>query len=232
MPDVRSLKMSGSIRGGREIGRLRPHPIMAFLFYGILATPYDDAVYMACTAHFGGLARRTELPFDGFAISTGPAPMPWVGDATKGPDLEVDSTAAEMIEFSQTFPETTFVYLYAEFGGGNGEYAGFVFRAGRRIHDEPFRDQVGDYGPLERLVSHLGVDLHGNPYFEPLRRGFFERGDPMPPIRIDPAIQAAQDQRVGAITANYRQAMQPAVARAPTKKTFWARLLSGKLRRY
>lgn len=142
---------------------------MSFIFSGIFAKAGTD-VLEDFRKHFGGVGRTFEKPFVGLGVRlVSPAVNT---DADDGTDNDY---ATALIKFSERYPATTFVYLYAECFGGSCEYAGFAFRGGQRIHDDPFRDVGEDYSILSRLVAHLGVQTGG--YFEPLERNFF--GDPL-----------------------------------------------------
>jgi hypothetical protein len=146
---------------------------MSFVFSGIFANAGVD-VLDDFREYFGGVGRTIEKPFVGMGVRlVGPAVNT---DPEKGTDNDY---ATALINFSARHPVTTFVYVYAECFGGPCAYAGFAFRGGQRIHDEPFRDIAEDYSVLSRLVAHLGVETGG--YFEPLERNFF--GDPLAPGR-------------------------------------------------
>ena len=190
---------------------------MPFDFSGIFGTSGDE-VLVAFRAQFGGVGKRIHSPFGGFGVSrVGMAISRLADDPEVGPDLESEAFAEELIAFSARFPDTTFVYLYAECFGGTCEYAGFAFREGRRIHDEPFRDVAGDDGPLKRLVAYLSADLGKSGYFEPLRRDFFTRTEPP---------QVPQSARVSALSERLAHAMEDVPAAKP-KSTIWSRLFGG-----
>ncbi len=199
---------------------------MPFNFSGIFATTSDDphALLKTFRARFGGLARSIESPFSGFGVShVGRAISLFPDDPDGGPDPDAEALAIELVEFSATCPNATFVFLYAECFGGTCEYAGFAFRAGRRIHDEPFRDVAGDTGPLKRLVSCLGIELDGHGYFEPLSRDFFSQTTPYRGSKSETFIPSERARKLGEKLAN---AWAPA-AGPPPKRSLWRRLFGG-----
>jgi len=154
---------------------------MPFNFSGIFATTSDapHTLLAGFLARFGGIGRPIESPFLGFGVSHMEMAMSlFPDDPESGPDPEAEALARDLIDFSATCPNATFVFLYAECFGGTCEYAGFAFRAGQRIHDEPFRDVAGELGPLKRLVSYLNIELDSRGYFAPLSRDFFSHTTP------------------------------------------------------
>lgn len=189
---------------------------MSFRFSGIFARA-DAEVLDALQKEFGDLGKMILSPLVGLAYPVGQAIAIPADD-----DPESNASAEQLIAFSRGFPSVTFVYVYAECFGGVCEYAGFVFRDGQRIHDELFRDRVGDLSPLKRLVSFLDVELGAGGYFAPLSRDFFFRSSSTPSgLAVEPT------ERVRQLSEMLARAWEPAPADR-RKSTFWNRLFGGR----
>lgn len=204
---------------------------MAFNFSGIFVTANDEplALLQRFLERFGGIGRSIESPFLGFGVTfVGMAISMFPDDPERGPNPKAEALARELVDFSETCPEATFVYLYTDCFGGVCEYAGFAFRDGRRIHEEPFRDVPGDSGPLKRLISYLGIELDGRGYFEPLSRDFFSnqtpyRGTRYLGLRKEPFTPS---ERVRELSARLAHAWAP-ITDPPPKRSLWRRILGG-----
>jgi hypothetical protein len=205
--------------------------LMSFNFSGIFAKANADphALLQTFRARFGGIGRSIESPFLGFGVShVGRALSLFPNDPECGPDPKAEALAKELVDFSATCPDATFVFLYAECFGGVCEYAGFAFRGGQRIHEEPFQDEAGDVGPLKRLVSYLGIELGDPGFFEPLSRDFFSHETPYRGMagRGLKKVPFVPSERVCELSAKLANAWAPAID-PPPKRSLWRRLFGG-----
>ena len=132
---------------------------MAFTFSGIFADG-DQQVMSALLREVAGTGRIIDQPFRGFGVQF-------------GPDRYGQQFAEgfPLVQWSQSFPAVTFVYLYAECFGGACDHAGFAFRSGQILQDFEFDESDT---PLRELLRHLGVELGERTFFAPLERGYFD----------------------------------------------------------
>lgn len=79
----------------------------------------------------------------------------------------VTNIRRELVEFSRSHPENTFVIASAECWGGDCDYEGFVCRGGRII-------SKARRGPasLRPLLDHLGIPDEEQQYFFPFTQHF------------------------------------------------------------
>ena len=102
-------------------------------------------------------------PFQGFVCR-------FEADFDSGPE---SAHSLALLEWSRRHPAVIFVYLHVECDGGECINAGFVFRDGNVVHEEPFDGaSKGSPEPLRRLMFFFGVDLGPRAFFAPLTRGF------------------------------------------------------------
>ncbi|MGB7158053.1 MAG: hypothetical protein WBD40_08300 [Tepidisphaeraceae bacterium] len=163
---------------------------MGFDFSGIFANG-DAAVMEDFRREFCGVGRLITSPFVGFGVAfvEQAVPVPTPED-----DPESIAAAERIVAFSARHAQFTFAYVYAECFGGVCEYAGFACRNGQRIQDEPFRDVVGDYEVLRRLLVPLGIDVGPSAIFEPLERDYFPSPFRRSPINTAAAVPRRDNQ--------------------------------------
>jgi hypothetical protein len=111
-----------------------------------------------------GDGRIIDDPFEGLGVA-------FSHDYEVG-DAQSPSTFP-LIPWSKKYPELTFVYVWVECWGGECEEAGFVFRNGEVVHEEPGGISQPPESPLRRLLRHIDVDIGDCGIFAPLHRGYF-----------------------------------------------------------
>ncbi len=148
---------------------------MGFQFAGFFAqgerTLLDDALnrWPSCDG------RRITEPFQGFGIAV-PSYALTYGDTDEEEEQARElayALEAELVDWSQRYPDVRFVFINADCFGGKCFYSGYICQSGvilDRVKNAPMSDGDG----LPRLVRALGVELDTSGYFAPLTRGFFD----------------------------------------------------------
>ncbi len=112
--------------------------------------------------------KAIEGPFKGMAIAS-----PYINKADTEEEYEKANDVGydleeNLPEFSKQYPETVFVFVEVDCTGGTCLYKGYVCKNGETIAKEKGK------GALKPLINHLGIELNGEQFFEPFKRGFFE----------------------------------------------------------
>lgn len=132
----------------------------------------DPAILDAARRKWRGCLTRTiDKPFQGVGIADPGADRcyPLVFNAAQEEEHQriANSMKAELLSFSEKFPNTVFVYIEANRIGDLRSYEGSAVSNGLSLCNHAGEDA------LKKLVAYLDVSLDESLQFEPFTRGYF-----------------------------------------------------------
>lgn len=152
---------------------------MGYEFAGFFALAEPSVLEDAVATWIGCRGRTIMEPFHGIGVAVPERALTYGEPPGEGEwARELAHTLEEtLVEWSQRYPATQFVFVRAECFGGACQYWGYVCQNGA-IQERAKDPDMGHGDALQRLVRALGVNFgEESRYFAPFTRGYF---DPTP----------------------------------------------------
>jgi hypothetical protein len=153
-----------------KIGR-----VMSYIFNGFFALATEPVLESALHRWPFCRGRMIDHPFKGIGVDAALWPNHFTVEEAEAHRQRLHDFDRSFSEWTQEFPDVTFVKIWVECFGGQCDYWGYVCCNGVVLHreEEPFLDTEEPDQPLLRLLSYLGLQ-QDDPYFPPFERGYFD----------------------------------------------------------